>query len=215
MGPEAEKSVPNKLSSLFDALKLDFSTIRTILLTAVVVLALLSVPLLFIMRNFVTFDALDKYIGVTQNVRPKILNTISEELDSGYSRDFFIEYEQSIGKAKTDNTMLFYAKPGQRVTLVAQATPTSGPFSPVSFQIDGCTLDKRWDEPFELLDFDISPTLAKCPPNQPSLHSLRIILPAGLLKNSNIEVECLVIVYHRVREHIQETKSKKHVSDAF
>ncbi len=206
MGLAAKKSAPIGLSSLFDTLKLDYSTIKTILLTAVVVILFLSAPLLFVMRNFVTFDALDKYIGVTQNVRPKILNTIAEELDSGYSRDFFIEYGQSIGKAKTDNTMLFYAKPGQRVTLVAQATPTSGPFSPVSFQIDGCTLDKRWDEPFELLDFDISPSLAKCPPNQPNLHSLRIILPDGLLKDSNIEVKCLVIVYHRVREHLQEIK---------
>lgn len=206
MGPEAKKSVPDKPPNLFEALKLDFSTIRTILLTAAVVMVLLSAPLVFIMRNFVTFDALDKYIGVTQNVRPKILNTISEELDSGYSRDFFIEYGQSTGRAKTDSTMLFYATPGQRVTIVAQATPTLGPFSPVSFQIDGCTLDKRWDEPFELLDFDISPSLAKCPPNQPNLHSLRIVLPDGLLKHSNIEVKCLVIVYHRVREHLQETK---------
>src|SRR5260370_40461698 len=129
--PEAKKSVPDKPPNLFDALKLDFNTIRTILLTAAVVLVLLSAPLLFIMKNFVTFDALDKYIGVTQNVRPKILNTISEELDSGFSRDFFIEYGQSMGKARTDNTMLFYSKPSQRVTLLAQATPTSGPFSPV------------------------------------------------------------------------------------
>lgn len=206
MGPEAEKAVRDKQPSVFDALKVDFVTIKTIVLTAAVVVVLLSTPLFFILKNFVTFDALDKYLGVTRNVRPKILNTVSEELDSGYSKDFFIEYGQPVGKAKTDNTMLFYATPGQRVTIVAQATTISGPFSPVTFQIDGCALEKRWDEPFDLLDFDISPHLAKCPSNQPNLHTLRLILPDGPQRNSNIEVKCLVVVYHRIHEHLQEAR---------
>jgi len=196
----------DKRPGFVDAMRLDFSTIRIILITAAVVLMLLSVPFLFILRNFVTFNALDNYLRVTQNVRPKILHNISEELDSGYSRDFFIDSTPPVGKTKADNTMLFYATKGQRVTLVAQAIAASGPFSPTSFQVDGCGLNQKWDEPFQLLDFDLTKQLEKCSPDQPNLHTLRVVLPSGLSKGSNIEIKCLVIVYHRIHEHIEEDK---------
>lgn len=203
--PPAEAN-PEKPPGFLDALKLDFGTVRIILVTAAVVLLFLSAPLLFILRNFVTFDTLDKYLRVTQNVRPKILHNISEELDSGFSRDFFIDSTPPVGKTKTDNTMLFYATKGQRVTLVAQAIAASGPFSPVSFQVDGCGLNQRWDQPFELLDFDLTKQIDKCSPDQPNLHTLRVVLPSGMSKGSNIEIKCLVIVYHRIHEHIEEEK---------
>ena len=201
--PRPEESRPSKLAGTFQGLKTDFGVIRTILLTAAVVVVLLAVPLIFILRNFVTFDALDKYLGVTQNVRPKILHNISEELDSGYSRDFFIDAAESAGKPKTDNTMLFYSLRGQRVSLVAQGAEISGPFSPVSFQVDGCGVNQQWDRPFFLLDFDLTRALGQCSSDQPNLHTLRVILPKGPLKGSNIEIKCLVVVYHRVHEHVE------------
>lgn len=206
--PLREEAHANKSAGFLDALKVDFSTIRTIVVTAAVVVVLLSAPLLFILRNFVTFDALDKYLRVTQNVRPKILHNVSEELDSGYSKDFFMDSTSAVGnvKTKTDNTMLFYATKGQRVTLAAQAVALSEPFSPVSFQVDGCSVNQTWDQAFDLLDFDLTKQFDKCSPNLPNLHTLRVVLPQGLSKGSNIEIKCLVLVYQRVREHIEEDK---------
>ncbi|MGB6775424.1 MAG: hypothetical protein WBD25_04835 [Terriglobales bacterium] len=172
-------------------------------MTASVVVVLLAIPLVFVLRNFVTFDALDSYLGVTQNVQPKILHNISEELDSGYSRDFFIDPGGSGGAPRVDNTMLFYSTPGQRVSLVAQATEISGPFSTVTFQVDGCSVNRQWDQPFSLLDFDLTKALGQCSSDQPNLHTLRVVLPRGALKGSNMEIKSLVVVYHRVHEHIK------------
>jgi len=201
--PQPAPAQPNKSLSSFENLKTDFGTIRLILLTASVVVVLLAIPLVFILRNFVTFDALDSYLGVTQNVQPKILHNISEELASGYSRDFFIDPAGSGSATRVDNTMLFYAIPGQRVSLVAQATEISGPFSPVSFQVDGCSLNQQWNQPFSLLEYDLTKTLGQCSSDQPNLHTLRVILPKGAFKASNMEIKSLVVVYHRVHEHIK------------
>jgi hypothetical protein len=194
---------PEKPLQSFGGLKADFETIRLILITAAVVVTLMAVPLFFILRNFVTFDALDKYVGVTQNVQPKILQSISEELDSGYSRDFFIDSSLPLGSAKADNTMLFYSTPGQRVVLIAQGAEISGPFSPVSFQVDGCAINQVWEQPFSLLEFDLSKPLTQCSSDQPNLHTLRVILPKPPKKGSNMEIKSLVVVYHRVHEHVQ------------
>ena len=199
---QPEEKQPTKLSDSVGGLKADFEAIKLILLTAAVVLILLTVAFIFILRSFVTFDALDRYLSLTQNVRPKILHNISEELDSGYSRDFFIR-SGSGDVSKTDNTMLFYATRGQRVSLIAQATEISGVFSPVTFQIDGCSIDHQWDEPFSLLDFDLSKQLGQCSSDQPNVHTLRVVLPKGSTKGSNMEIKCLVVVYHRVHEHIE------------
>ena len=184
---------------------MDYNTVKIIVLTTLVMVALFAIPLAFILKNFVTFDALDKYVGLTQNVEPKILHNVSEELASGYSRDFFIDAAPSIGKGKIDNTMLFYALKGQRVTLAAQAI-ASGRFSRVTFQVDGCSINRTWDQPFELLEFELTQQLNTCPPDQPNLHTLRVVLPDGVSSGSQIEIKCLVVVYHRVRQHITGEK---------
>ena len=206
--PEPKTNSEDRLQS-FASLKTDFNTVKIIVLAAGVVLALVAMPLFFVLRNFVTFDALDKYVGVTKNIRPKILQNISEELDSGYSRDFFLKPgspssdSRLAAETKTDNTMLFYSTPGQRVSLIAKATEISGPFSPVSFQVDGCGVKQIWDEPFSLLDFDLTKFLSECSSDQPNLHTLRVVLPEGFKTGSNMEIKSLVIVYHRVHEHVE------------
>jgi hypothetical protein len=87
--------------------------------------------------------------------------------------------------------------------LIAQAAELSGPFSPVSFQVDGCGVNQVWDQPFSLLDFDLSRPLTQCSSDQPNLHTLRVILPMGPKKGSTMEIKSLVVVYHRVHDHVQ------------
>ena len=128
MGSQEQPINKENAPKLLDTIKVDFSTIKTILLTACVVLVLISAPLVFILRNFVTFDALDKYLKVTESVRPKILHTISEELGTGYSKNFILD------SGRSDNTMLFYASQGQRVTLSTDAVVVEGAFQIVNLQ---------------------------------------------------------------------------------
>jgi hypothetical protein len=183
----------------FDSLKLDFDTIRTILLSAVVVCVLLSVPFFLILKNFVTFDALDKYLKLTESVRPKILHTISEELGSGYSKNFIFQSTRPI-----DNTMLFYATKKQRVTLSVNAIAASGPPPKIMLQLNGCKIRESSPEPLHLYEFDLTKRLEECGPDEPNLHTLRIALPDGLPQGATYQVKCLVLVYERVREHIDE-----------
>lgn len=183
----------------FDSLKLDFNTIRTILLSAAVVCVLISVPFFFILKNFVTFDALDKYLKLTESVRPKILHTISEELGSGYSKNFIFESTRP-----SDNTMLFYATKKQRVTLSVNAISVSGEPQPIMLQLNGCNVRDASAEALHLYEFDLTKRLEECGPDEPNLHTLRVVLPNGLPKGATYQVKCLVLVYERVREHIEE-----------
>lgn len=77
--PRSESPAKKPASKLIESIRLDFATIRIIILTAFGVVTLLAIPLFFVLRNFVTFDALDRYLKVTEAVRPKILRDISEE----------------------------------------------------------------------------------------------------------------------------------------
>jgi len=182
-----------------DSLKLDFNTIRTILLSAAVVCVLVSVPIFFILKNFVTFEALDKYLKLTESVRPKILHTISEELGSGYSKNFIIESTHS------DNTMLFYATDKQRVTMSVNAISVSGEPPLINLQVNGCNVRRDPSaEALHLYEFDLTKILKECGPDEPNLHTLRIVLPNGLAKGATYQVKCLGLVYERVHEHIEE-----------
>jgi len=194
---------PSKIegaSKIFEAIKLDYSTIRTILLTALVVCVLASIPLAFILRNFVTFDALDKYLRVTDNIRPKILSDISEELDTGYSKNFLFD------SPHTDNTMLFYATKGQRVTLSVNATPIEGGFQPLALQLNGCAVGPERTEELHMYGHDLTKDIEKCQPDEPNLHTLRIVLTRGLKKDTALQVKCLVLVYERVHGHLDGGK---------
>lgn len=192
---------------ILDPAKVDLKTIRIILLTAIAVLLLLATPLIFLLRNFVTFDALDRYLKLTESVRPKILSTISEELSTGYSKNFI--FSSSSPGSTADTTMLFYATPHQKVTLSVDATPLGGEFQAVTLQLNGrCTIgpEKGWSEPLHLYDRDLTELMETCPPDEPNLHSLRIVLPEGLKKSSALQVKCLVVVHQRVYARLEKSK---------
>jgi hypothetical protein len=182
-----------------EGLGLDFKTVKIIVLTTLAVCALLSVPLFFIMKNFVTFDTLDKYLKLTDSVRPKILHSISEQLSFGYSKNFIFDSTQSI-----DNTMVFYAAEKQQVTLTINGTSLFGGPQPVMLQINNCVLRASSSEPLLLIDFDLTPKLQACPPEQNNFHTLRIIFPNSLPKGSAYQVKSLVLVYERVHDHIED-----------
>lgn len=189
MGSQEQPINKENAPKLLDTIKVDFSTIKTILLTACVVLVLISAPLVFILRNFVTFDALDKYLKVTESVRPKILHTISEELGTGYSKNFILD------SGRSDNTMLFYASQGQRVTLSTDAVVVEGAFQIVNLQVNGCSIGPERTEELHLYEYDLTKHIERCPPDEPNLHTLRVVLPNGLKKGTTLQVKCLVLVY--------------------
>lgn len=201
-GKPASKSRPvGGAAAVFEAIKLDFNTIRIIVLTAGVVLALIATPLYFILRNFVSFDALDDYFKVTARVRPKILSAISEALDAGYSRNFIFDSPRF-----KDNTMLFYASATQKVTLSVGAEPLAGAFPATALYVNNCLIEKR-TEPFHFYEKEITAKLESCPPDELNLHTLRIVFPAGL-KQSAIQLKCLILVNQRVHEHVGEVSRK-------
>jgi len=187
-------------SRVLESLSLDFKTVRTIILSALVVCTLLSVPLFFILKNFVTFDALDKYLRLTDSVRPKILNAISEELSSGYSRNFIFSAAQSV-----DNTMLFHASQKRRVTLSISGTPLFGGPQSILLQLNGCVL-REWSAPDlpQMYDFDITKKLEDCLPDRRDLHTLRISFRNRLPEGAVYQVKCLVLVYERVYKQIED-----------
>lgn len=187
-------------SATIESIKLDFATIRIIILTACVVAALLCVPLFFILRNFVTFDALDHYLKVTEAVRPKILQGISEEVSTGYSKNFFFN------STSEDNTVLFLAHEKQRVTLSVDEVPIEGPFQPVLLQVNGCDIGARSPEgerSFHLYEYDLTTKIQQCAPDEPNLHTLRISFSKPLKMGNVIQVRSLIIVYERLREHLE------------
>jgi hypothetical protein len=146
----------------------------------------------------VTFDALDKYLRLTESVRPKILRAISEELTSGYSRNLIFNAAQN-----ADNTMLFHASQKQRVTLSISGTPLFGGSQPILVHLNGCVL-REWSsaEPPLMSDFDLTKKLQDqdCQPDQHDLHTLRITFRNELPKGVVSQVRCLVLVYERVYE---------------
>jgi hypothetical protein len=200
--PTGKPPSPETASKVLDAIKLDFNTIRTIVLTACVVLALISLPLFFLLRNFVTFDALDRYLKVTESVRPKILHTISEELDTGYSKNFIFD------SPRADNTMLFFAAKNQRVTLSVNEVPIEGGFQPLMLQLNSCNINTgpQRSEALHLYERDLTKELEQCPPDEPNLHTLRIVLPDGLKKGTTLQIKCLVVVYQRVYKALEGIK---------
>ena len=196
--PQGTTPVKEPAAGWLEGLKLDFATIRTIVLTACVVAVLISVPLVFILKNFVTFDALDSYLKLTDSVRPKILHTISEELESGYSQNFILDEHSAVP------TMLFYAADGQRVTLTLDSIPIAGSSVPIKLQLNGCNIPiSGASEPLHVYNYPLSDLLNQCRPNEQNLHELRVVLPAGI-KGSTVQVKCLILVYERVHEHLKE-----------
>jgi hypothetical protein len=189
----------NSASKVFEAIKLDFNTIKIIVLTAVVVFVLVSLPLLFILRNFVTFDALDNYLKVTDSVRPKILRKITEELETGYSKNFILDSPHA------DSIMLFYATKNQTVSLSVDALAIEGSFQPMSIQVNRCEVGK-WIEPIHLYSYDLSSDIQKCQPEEPNLNTLRIVLSDELRKHTTLQVKVMVVVAQRLHEHLEESK---------
>lgn len=187
-------------SDIFETLKLDFKTVKTVVLTAGVVVVLLAAPLFFVLRNFVTFDALDRYFKLTDSVRPRILNNVAEELHSGYSKNF------AITQSSTDNTLLFYALSHQRVTLSLSAQAI-GPFPQLSLYLNNCVFLSR-AEPFQLYERDLSKEIESCPPDEPDLHTLRIALSGVPPKGTVLQVNALVLVSQRIHEHMQDEGKK-------
>jgi hypothetical protein len=195
---------PSRASAVFEAIKLDFNTIKIIVLTAAVVTVLIATPLVLVLSKFVTFDALDDRFKVTDSVRPKILQTIAEGLDTGYSKNFIIS------SSSTDNTMLFYASQGQKVTLSISAE-SIGPFPQVSVYLNNCPIEREpRSERFNWYEKDMTSLLKSymCGPDEPNLHTLRIVVSGGVQSGTELQMKCLVLVYQRIHDPPKEQLPK-------
>lgn len=196
-------SKPPEAAKVFDALKLDFATIKIIVLTAAVVFCLLLIPFLYILGHWITFEQVDDHFKVTAQIRPKILKDFPEEVDTGYSKNFFIDSPQS------DLSLLFYSKKDERVSVSLQVNPyREGTIQPIKIQVNGqCTLPNNDIGFTQVSEYDLTKTLEKCPSSgELNLNTLRIIFPAGLKRGNTLQISCLVLVYQRVHEHIVEAQ---------
>ncbi len=189
-----KKQESKKLSDLLEPLKTDMKTIRIILLTAVAVVLLISPLLLFLLKNFVTYDVWDRYLHLTEGVRPKILHEIPAELNTGYSKTFI--FRSDLSGSTMDNSMVFYATKDQRVFLKAWVTSIEGTFQPVKFQVNGtCVFGLEPEQP-PIIDHEITKNIREeCPDREATnLHLLKVILPAGVNKSSTLQVTCLILI---------------------
>jgi hypothetical protein len=184
---------------LFDAVKLDFATIKTIVLTAAVVFCLLSIPFLWIMTKLVTFDDVDKRFKVIATIRPKILTALPEEVDTGYSKNFFIN------SADSDQELSFYSKEGERVTLTFQECAIrNSVLQPIKIQVNGqCPVPGLGPGVTQKDDVNLTDTLVKCKPDSGAdFNTLKIVIPGGLMPGNKLQISLLVLVYQRVHEHL-------------
>ncbi|MBZ5675747.1 MAG: hypothetical protein LAP61_16010 [Acidobacteriia bacterium] len=194
----AEPSKNDKTpAKLFENIKLDFNTIKIVLLTAAVLLVLLAAPMVFILKHFVTFDQLDDYLGVTKSVGPKILHTILEDFDSGYSKNFLFDSDKAISSA--DTALLFHALAHEKVTMSVTAHAI-GAFPKIVLKLNNCVIDTRAEE-FHIFEREVTADLERCSPDEPNLHSFKIDFPNGVGK-STVEIRCVVLVNNRIRPHI-------------
>jgi hypothetical protein len=191
------------LSNLWKSVVVDFKTIRIVVLTAAVVVSLCSIPFLFILRNFVTFDALDKYLKVTESVSPRILHTISEEIETGYSKNIVLDSPQS-----HDNTLLFYAAKDQKILLTLDVYMRAGQYQNVGIQVDGCDVGVgQQDNTVHLYNRDITPLVTKCAQdNEPSVHTLRVYTLEPLKPQTGMDIRCLILVYEKLHAHVENAK---------
>jgi len=188
-------------SHLFDSVKLDLNAIKIILLTAFAVICLLSVPAVYILRNFVTFEALDHYLNLTEGISPKILHSISEEIESGYSKNIILDSPHS-----HDNTLIFYAAKDQKVALTMDVTTRSGTYQSLGVQVDGCDIGVK-SETTHLYSRDLTAKINECgQSDEPSIHSLRVYTKDPLKPGTALDISCLVLVFERVHDHIEGSK---------
>src|SRR5215472_3121403 len=96
-------------------------------------------PLIWVLSHFVSYADLDRTFKFTDYERPQILHAVTEQLDTGYSKNFIINSPQA------DNTMLFYALPGHRVRVSVDAK-SRGSFPPITVYINRCPMDKRTED---------------------------------------------------------------------
>jgi hypothetical protein len=198
-----KSSASSPLSNLWKSVAVDFKTIRIIVLTAAVVVFLCSIPILFILRNFVTFEALDKYLKVTESVSPRILHTISEEIETGYSKNVVLDSPQS-----HDNTLVFYAAKDEKILLTLDVYMRAGQYQNVGIQVDGCDIGVgQQDNTVHLYNRDITSLIAKCAQdNEPSVHTLRVYTQQPLKPQTNMDIRCLVLVFEKLHAHVESTK---------
>lgn len=188
-------------SHLFESVKLDLNAIKIILLTAFGLICLLCVPAVYFLRNFVTFEALDQYLNLTKGISPKILHSISEEIESGYSKNIILDSPHS-----HDNALIFYAAKDQKVTLTMDVTTRSGTYQPLGVQVDGCDIGVKTDTT-HIYGRDLTAKINECgQSDEPSIHSLRVYTKDPLKPGTALDISCLVLVFERVHDHIESSK---------
>jgi len=201
--PKTVQAVPPTLSSFVDALRLDFATIKTILLTALVVLVVVFGPFLWLLRKVVTYDDLDRSLKFSAWIVPKVLNNVSDEVDAGYSR-FFVLRNSKTGNAirdntTLDNTMAFYATSDQKVKLWLDVLPvTGGTYQSVNLQINQC-VPPRFKDVVSVKGDELSAILQGCPPPHGGAVNTLRILPQGPREESTLQVQCVVLVLQPVK----------------
>jgi len=200
--PDQSPAEPPTLSKLVDNVKVDINTIKIILLTAAAVVSLCCIPFIFILRNFVTFGSLDKYLGVTEGVRPNILRAISEEVEAGYSKDIVLDSPSS-----NNNTLIFYAAKDQKVTLTINVIVRAGSYQAIGIQVDGCEVYPGRDDITHLYNHDLTSFIATCArEDEPSIHSLRAYTRQPPKPGTALDISCLVLVFERVHTPIESGK---------
>ena len=182
------------IAKKLDAIKVDYQTVRVIVLTTAVVVVLLSIPVFWLLSHFITFDELDTRFKVSDSIRPRILDHIPEEIEAGYSKNFFVD------DSHVDDPMIFSATRDQKVKLFIDVSTSPGlAVQPVQLQFNGsCRIDPLGDSTHTGGNgWDLTPTFQKCSPRD--INTLRIVLPE-LKKGTKMQVQCLLLVSERLHD---------------
>jgi hypothetical protein len=182
---------PLKLQAMFDAMKSDYQTIRVVVLTTIACVVLLMVPVFWLARSFVSAKNIDDKLGLSAFLTPKIMETITKKVDSGYSKSFILRGNDPTA----DTNLLFYSEPGQVVKVVMRGSEYVPHQARVRVLIDNTV----WKDDKELpLDIYLSnvPNELLSRSDTGDIHVMHIV-PVGLARESTLVLQCLVLVSNR------------------
>jgi hypothetical protein len=207
--PKSEASA-KALPQLLSEIKFDFKTIKIMTVTIIAVLAILVTPLLYVVSKFVDYDDILDRLKIAENLRPRILEGVPEELDSAYSRTALVDAQSGpqLGKAEF---MEFHATPDQRVVISIKVIPFGlGSAQPVRLQINGCTIPKDGPGYLHEPNIVLPAALKDCPQSagdEFGINTLRVTIPGALQKGNQMTIECVVLVYRQVWKQTHKRSS--------
>ena len=162
---------------------------------------------MFLLKKLITFDSVDGALDLTKQIRPKILTSISEQIEAGFSRIITLD-SKSTPEASLDNVLIFHATEHDQVFLMIAVQPRKGDFQPVQMQVDGCPILLRNPRDAHIDNHEITDEMKHCEHSDvPGIHSLRIFPRAQPLReNTILDVSVVVVVLERVHDHVEDHK---------